>query len=884
MYLRVTILLIIIVKSLGVPNSWAIPASNPVPYRISLSPANQTASFGSLPAPDSVPVSDTVKAKKKGAAIDNPVFTDAQDSIVYSLYEENVVYLYNKAVVIYKDLELKAAFIKFNTDTKEAYAVGMPDSTGQIVGRPVFKEGRQTFEMDDIIYNFDTKRAKINGVVTEQDGGFLHSEAVKKLENDVFNLKKGKFTTCDAKHPHFYINISKGKMIPNDKIVSGVANLVFLDVPLPIGLPFGFFPITKKRAGGIIIPEFRDEDRRGVGLSGGGVYFGMGDYFDEKLTFDLYSRGSWGIQSSTNYKLRYKFAGNIGFKYSKYVIGEKGLPEYSENPSTSIIWNHRQDQKANPSSSFSASVNITSSNYHRYNASSLNQAMQNTTTSNVSYSKNWLGTPFSLTASLRHTLQTRDSTVSMQFPQVSFNMSTIYPLKRKVAIGAPRWYEKISVGLSSSLNNTMNAKEADFFTTSTLRRMKTGIMHQIPIATSFNLFNFINIGPSFNYTEFWYLNSIEKRWNAYPDSAHIEIDTIQGFRRAYQYSGGISFNTKIYGMFQFRKGSKIQAIRHVVTPMVSVSYRPDFGDPKYGFYKTVQRDTSGRTETYSIFSNSVYSGPSAGKSGVIGFSLTNNIEMKVLSSDTANPVRKIKIIDGLTMNTSYNMLADSMNWSNLDVSGRTMLFNKLSINFRGVFNPYALNDAGNQIADFEYSRTGKLARFVQANVSFTFSLNSKEKSGGGGGGGRNVGGIGGGDENLPLGTSPDGSQFGESFGTHYGMDYVDFNVPWNLNVSYNMSYSKLLRVPSISQSLTINGDLSITPKWKIGFSTGYDIKNFKVTTTSINFYRDLHCWEMRLSVVPFGTYRSYSFQINVKSSMLKDLKIKKNESFLDNIY
>lgn len=880
--------------AVGFANGVLSHTSNLIPKVQNASPLYQIPDSLQLASSDTTAVVDSTKAKKK-SAIDAPIFTDAKDSTIYQMDDENVVYLYGNAVVVYENLELKAAYIKFDTKTKQAYATGMPDSTGKIVGRPVFKEGNQSFEMDNMLYNFETKRAKINGVVTEQEGGFLHSESVKKMENDVFNLKHGKFTTCDAEHPHFYINISKGKMIPNEKIVSGVANIVFLDVPLPVGLPFGFFPISKKRASGIVIPEYRDEEMRGIGLAGGGVYFGLGDYFDEKLTFDIYSRGSWGVQSNTKYKLRYKFSGQIGFKYSKYITGEKGLKGYKETPSYSIVWSHRQDSKANPSSTFSASVNINSANYNTLNATSIRQAMANTTTSSVSYSKNWLGTPFSLTASLRHSLNTKDSTIDLQFPQVSFNMSTIYPFKRKVAVGAIRWYERISIGLRSNITNSVSEKEKNFFTSSTLNKMKNGAKIDIPISTSFNLFNFINVGPSISYSEYLYTSSIEKYWNANPDSSYVVVDTIQGFKRAYQYSGGISLSTKVYGMFQFGKNSKVQAIRHVITPTVGFSYSPDFSDPKYNFYKTVQKDTLGNTETYSIFSNSVYTGPGRGKSGTITFGLTNNVEMKMLSSDTANPVKKVKLIDGLTINTSYNTLVDTMNWSDIRVSGHTSLFNELRINFSGTFCPYALNEKGVKISEFEYSKSGKLARFTQASASLSFSLSSKEKSDDSGGGNNSEGrgqGLSGGpiggdsfgeDSDLAPGTSPDGTQFGESFGTHYGLDYVDFNVPWEVDFSYNMGYSKTGLTPTLTQSVTVKGSISLTPKWRIGFSSGYDIKHRKITTSSVNFYRDLHCWEMRLTVVPFGRYRSYSFQINVKSAMLKDLKLKKRENYLDNI-
>ncbi len=824
---------------------------------------------------DTAQVADSMQNKQRKQTIDAPVYSTAKDSTIYALDNINVVYLYGDAQVKYQNLELKAAYIEFDALTKQAYAKGMPDSTGKIVGLPVFTEGGQTFEMDEIVYNFETKRARITGVITEQEGGFLHGETVKKMENDEFNLKGGRYTTCDHKHPHFSLHITKGKLIPNDKIVSGYAYLELLDVPLKFpGLPFGFFPITHKRAAGIILPEYRDEDRRGLGLSGGGFYFGVGEYFDEKIVFDIYSRGSWGLQSTTTYRLRYKFSGSLGLQYSKYVTGEKGTPNYTENPSFSFNWTHSQDAKANPTSSFSASVNITSSNYTQYNATSVSQAVQNTTTSSVSYSKNWPGTPFSLSASLRHSLQTRDSTVSMQLPQVSFNMSSIYPFRRKVAIGPQRWYERISIAWRSNISNAITAKESDLFTKRTLREMRNGIKHDIPLSASFTLFKHLNISPSVSYQEFWYMNYQKKRWNA--DSLRVEVDTVRGFKRAYQYSGGISFNTKLFGMFAFGSWSRLQAIRHVITPSVSLSYRPDFGDARYGFYQEVQRDTLGRTERYSIFANSVYGGPSQGKSGMVSFSLGNNLEAKVLTRDSANPVRKVKLLESLNFSTSYNMLADSLRWSDIRVSGHATLFGKLGINFGGTFSPYAINSKGTKINVAEYRQTGRLARFTNASVSFSYTLSSKSKSGSGQSSGVGDGG------NAP-GTAPDGSLFGESFSTHYSMGYVDFSAPWNLSFSYNFNYSKPAFAPHITQAVSFNGSLSLTPNWRIGFTSGYDIQNRQLTTTSVNFYRDLHCWEMRLTVVPFGRYRSYSFQINVKSAILQDLKVKKDESYLDNI-
>jgi lipopolysaccharide assembly outer membrane protein LptD (OstA) len=819
---------------------------------------------------------DSVQNKK---SIDDPVFTNAEDSIVYSL-DGKIAYLYGNAVVTYQDLELKANYIEFDMETKQVYASGLADSTGKVIGKPQFKEGSKTFKMDKIYYNFDTRRAKIIGVVTEEAGGFMHSAITKKMENDVVNLKAGKYTSCDLDHPHFYLAVTKGKIIPNNKIVAGPAYLVIEDVPFPLFIPFGFFPNTKKRSAGLLIPEYGEEKNRGLFLRGGGFYFGMGDYMDEKITFDIYSRGSWGIRSQTNYKLRYKFSGSLNIETSAIINSEKGLPDYSKTSSYWIRWSHRQDPKASPNSTFQANVNFGSSNYNKYNARNINTALSNTFNSSISYSKNWAGTPFSLTASLNHSQNTINETVNLNFPRVAFNMSRIYPFKRKNAVGSPKWYEKVGLSLNTSFDNRVQVLEENLFKPSVLDSMQNGMKHSIPVSTSFNILKFITVSPGVNYNEFWYLQTIEKHWNA--DSNRVEVDTVRSFKRGYEYNGSVSMSTKVYGMFQFSKNSKVQAIRHVLTPSVSLGYRPDFSDPKYGFYKTVQIDSTGNTTNYSIFENGIYGGPGGGKSGVVSFSLSNLLEMKVKSDkDTVNQTKKIKIIDGLSANTSYNLLADSLNWSDIAVSGRTSLFDgKVNINFSGGFSLYALDANGKKYNKFELNNSGKLARFTRGNVGIDFSLNSKKEgqnSSSGRGGLRGAPGS-----EIPLGTAPDGSNFGESLGTQYGMDYVDFSVPWNVRFSYNLSYSKPALQSSLVQTLSFSGSVNLTPKWKIGFSSGYDFKNRKLTTTSLNFYRDLHCWEMRLTVIPIGYYKSFSFTINVKSSLLHDLKFTKRDHYLDN--
>lgn len=826
-------------------------------------------------APDTLQRKDSVKSTPKKAAVTAPIFSNAEDSTIYSI-DGKTVFLYGKAVVTYDNLELRSQYIRFDMEKKEVYAYGIPDSTGKVVGRPVFKEGSQTFEMDTIHYNFDTKRAKIAGVISEQSGGFMHSEITKKMEDDVVNMKHGKYTTCDLPHPHFYIAITKGKMIPDKKIIAGPAYVVIEDVPLPIFIPFGFFPNTKSRASGIILPEYGEESNRGLFLRGGGFYFGMGDYMDEKLTGDYYSNGSWGFRSQTTYKLRYKFSGSLNIESSTVKTSEKGLWDYAKSNTYWIRWNHSQDSKAHPNTTFQANVNFGSSNHNKYNAKNLSTVLSNTFNSSISYSQVWPGTPFSLSTSLNHSQNTIDSTVNIGFPKVSFNVAKIYPFKSKQSVGTAKWYEKIGFSVTTSLDNRVEVKENNLFKRSVLDSMDNGVKHTIPLSTSFNILKFITVSPGANYSEYWYLKTTDKYWD--PTSRSVVVDTVRGFKRGYEYSTSVGMSTKLYGMFQFQKTSKVQAIRHVMTPSVSLSYRPDFSEPGYGFYKQVQRDTLGRLEKYSIFSKGIYGGPGTGKSGVVNFSLSNILEMKVLSDkDTANPVRKIKILEGLSFDASYNLLADSMNWSDLAVSGRTNLFDKVNINFSGAFSPYALSAAGKEINQFEYNKSGKFARFTRGSLGFDFALNSSKGGEKTSKSGKPLG------DNAPLGTSPDGSAFGESMGSQYGVDYVDFSVPWNFRFSYNLTYSKPAYESSMVQTVSFSGDISLTPKWKIAFTSGYDMKNRKLTTTSVNFYRDLHCWEMRLTVIPIGYYKSFSFQINVKSAILQDLKYNKRDHYLDNI-
>ena len=828
---------------------------------------------------DSANITTDTITTKSDSPIDDPIFKEAKDSLLYSV-DGKKVFLYGEAFVKYQNMELEAAYIEYDMETGIVFAEGRPDSTETIVGKPIFKEGETVFKMERMRYNFKTRKARIYGVITEEADGFLHSEDTKLMPDKTINLKGGKYTTCDKEDPHFYIAITKAKLLPKDKLITGPAFLVIEDVPFPLALPFGFFPTKQKRSSGIVMPEYGEEAERGFFLRGGGLYLGLSDYFDLKLTGGIFSKGSWAGKITSSYRKRYKFSGSFSFDISENITGEKGFTDYSRNMSYWINWNHRQDPKANPNSTFQARLNLGSPTHNRLNAQSIDNFLSNSISSSISYSKVWAGTPFSMTASMNHSQNNRDSSITIGFPKVAFNMNQVHPFKRKSSMGNPKWYEKISLSYSGNLDNSVTTRTDSLLTLNTFDKMRNGVQHRIPIQTSFNLFNYIMLSPSVNYTENWYTKTTLKRWDE--ENKEVVNEEVNGFKRAYQYNTSVSLSTKVYGMYNFKSDSKVQAIRHVLTPQVGLSYRPDFSKEAYGFYHDVQIDTTGRTTQYSIFEGTLYGGPGKGESGTVSMRLSSNVEMKVLTpKDTTEDTRKIKLLESFNINTGYNMLADSMHWSPISVTARTTLFEKFKINFSSTFNPYGIDERGRTIKDFQYSVNKQFVRLTNARAGVSFSLSGGDKGSGDG-------------NNLPdrdlgspvlrgMGMGADGNTpFGESIGTdHLDGEYVDFEVPWSMRFDYSFSYSKSGLEARTSQTLSFSGDLSLSPKWKIGFRSGYDFKGKKLTTTSLNFFRDLHCWEMSLSVIPIGYLRSFSFKINVKSGTLRDLKLSRRQSYYD---
>lgn len=803
--------------------------------------------------------------KEKKQLLTSEVTTVANDSTIFSL-DGKKVFLFGDAKITFEDIELTAAYIEADMEQGIIYAEGVTDSLGNITGQPVFKQGADEMKAQNLTYNVNTKRGYIERLYTEQQDGYLHSELTKKEADNSINMLRGKYTTCELEHPHFYLELTKGKMIPDKAIIAGPSYMVLADIPLPLVLPFGYFPITKKRTSGFFMPRFGEENNRGFYLSDGGYYFAGNDYVDFTIRGSIYSKGSWATSASSRYKLRYKYTGSVTLSYAKNIFGEKGLSDYQNNNQYKIRWSHSQDAKARPNSTFSASVELSSSSYNRYNTTASQDYLTNTTSSSISYQASKVfNSPFSFSVNLRHTQNTRDSSIDLSLPNFTLSMSRIHPFKRKKAKGTARWYEDISIGYSGAFQNTVKTHIDSLFAHSTLEKFKYGVKHSPSISKSFKLFKFLNLSPSVTYGERWYFT--RSFIEAINDTTPITMRNYtereeRGFYRVYDYSFGAGINTTLYGMYIYKRGP-IKAIRHVITPSISYSWRPDFGQEKFGYYQTDPRDTTGK-RIYSPYRYGIYGLPGTGKSGAIAFSLNNKLEMKVHDKrDTVNQERKIKLLESFNLSTSYNMIAEEFKWSDLSMSARTTLFKTLGINISARGSFYALDSTGTRINEFERNVTGKLFRLTSVSMSTGYSFSSQKLG-----------------SKKKASTTSDNDD--ESNNLDDLSDYDYFNIPWSFNFNYSLTYSKPSKVGRFSQSLNFSGDFSLTPKWKIGVSSGFDFDAREFTYTSISLSRDLHCWAASLNLIPFGERQSYTFNIAVKSSVLQDLKYNKSRSWYDN--
>ncbi len=812
---------------------------------------------------------DSLSLNPKKQAIDVPIKYTAKDSIVYDIIRSKV-YLYNKAEVYYGDISLKADYVVIDQLKKTVYAQGVKDSTGKIVGKPIFVDAGQTYNSEEMMYNFETKKGKIKEVTTQEGQGYLLANDVKKNEyNEVF-IKNGKFTTCNLPEPHFYIALTKAKNI-EDKTVSGPAYLVVEDVPLPLALPFGFFPRKSGRSSGILMPEIGEDRELGFFLRNGGYYIGINDFVDISLRADIYSRGSFGFSALSRYNVKYKYNGSFASNFTDRRFGEPNTLSYIRNKDFSIRWNHNQDPKARPGTRFSALVNIATRNNYRNNITTNIQSItQNNLNSSVSFSKTWEGTPFSLNGSMTHAQNLTDGMVSLGLPSLSFNMSRIFPFESKNSVGAQKWYHKIGVSYTADALNRIDTYDSLLFRREVLKDFKNGVIHRIPVSTSFNLFKYFTFSPFANYNERWYFNSIRKSW----DGTQVLTDTIQGFNRSMEYNGGLSLTTRIYGMFPVNKAG-IVAVRHVLTPSVSYSYRPDFSKSSFGYYQQVQSDSTGATSLYSIFenNNALFGSPGGGKSSLLSFNIDNNLEMKVKKeTDTGSVIRKIRLFDSFRMTGNYNLAADSLKFSDISFVARTVLFERVNIDVSAVYDLYTLKtDTFGRtftVNEFEYKKNKRLARLISANLSIGTSLNPdafKSKASK--------------DQKQVPKNKYDYAEF--EMINRAPQYYVDWSIPWNVAISYILSYNRPLLTSSTQQSVNFNGDISITKKWKIGFTSGYDFTNKEITPTSLNIYRDLHCWDLAINWIPFGTFQRYSVDLKVRASILQDLKLSRRREFYE---
>ena len=913
---------------------------------------------------DSLQVADSVSAAKRDSldllsksSLERPAFTTAKDSIITDFSDgKRKIYYYGGATVTYQNMKLTADYLEYDMKTNIVHATGRKNpATGEMEGLPEMTDAGQTYKMDELYYNFSTQKARITNMVTKESEGILQGKTIKMAPDKSISMKGGVYTVCDLEHPHYYMRLSMAKVItkPSQKTVFGPAWPVIGDVPIPIGLPFGFVPKKPTRATGLLLPTFGEEQARGFYVRDAGMYFVFGDYFDLSLTGSYYTLGSWAVDLNTRYKVNYKFNGSLSFNFSNDQAGEVGSTDFVQSQNFGFRWSHAQDAKSHPGTSFTASVNFSSPSNSRYNSRSVTEAQQNQVSSSISYSHNWNG-KFNLSVNALHNQNSRDSSYSITLPNITFSVSRFYPFKQKNRVGKEKFYEKISFGYSTSFQNKLNFKLRDMqdfvydengnyvwvedrngniyrekaigdsLAVKTLQRLTNGMSHNFQIGLpNFTLLKYINVTPSISYGMNWMFNKgkqyLETEYDAEGNPILVTDKNgnqvmaqkvvsdpgtaFNGFGATHNYSGSISMSTRIYGMFNFGKHRKIQAIRHVITPSVSLNYSPEKGTSFNG-WRTLdayydKRGSYHDESWYNIYSiagnhNSV-SPPGRGKSGTVSLSIGNNFEAKVrdLRDTTGSGSKKVKLLDQLNINTSYNFLADSLRMQNVGITASTNLFNKVNISGNLNFDPYAVDEKGKKINKYYVTVTGIPLRLTNASLSASFSLNGKgaingndgKKTSGGGGGGKD-------DANSyqriyyhPL--------TGEYIPGGY-VYYMNPNAPWSINVSYSFNYSKsytyqqstkeLVVNNKFTQTVNLSGNIKLTPRLSIQATSGFDIMAMRFTTTQISATYDLHCFNIAVSWVPMGTYKSYSFRIAANASALADLlRYKKSDSYMDNL-
>lgn len=880
----------------------AIVPNAPIPADTSVN-TNDSISERLSDIPDSLLIDSTAtppikqRVVRRKVDLDAPVVFSSKDSML--LVRRDSAFMYGTSQVQYGQFKIDAEQIDLDLKNNTVYALGKVDSTGEEQGRPVFSEDGTDYEAHTMRYNFGTRKGILYDIVTQQGEGYLHGGIAKKDSDDTYFFQNGKYTTCDDHdHPHFYFQITRGKMKPGKNVVTGPTYLVLAGLPLPLAVPFGYFPFSKEYSSGIIFPTFGDDYTRGFYLRDGGYYLALSDNIDLALTGEVYTKGSWGLSARSTYVKRYKYSGNFNISYLKSIYGDKGLPDYSKQTNFQILWSHSQDSKANPSMSLSASVNFTTSGYTRNDLNSYysNAFTENTKSSTVNMTYRIPNSKWSISASMNVSQRTQDSTISVGFPNLNITMSQVAPFKRKRAVGSEKWYEKIKMSYSGQLQNSLTAKQDEFFKKSLIKDWRNGMRHTVPINATFNIFKYLNLTPSITLNDRMYTSKVNRQWD--PNAAVEICDTTYSLYNVWDFNASVSLDTKVYGFWKPMKflGDKVKMIRHVMTPTISFSGAPDFGSSFFGYYgKYLRPGSDGVVQevVYSKFPNATFGVPGRGKSGSLSFSLANNLEMKVKTDDSIGE-KKISLIENFTVSQSYNFAADSLNWSNINTSILLRLTKNFNLNLNAVWDVYTyqLNAQGNPVrVNIPRWKAGKgIGRLSSTGTSFSYTFNNdtfrrKKKN----------------DKNPKDNNNDNRPMTGDEYGDRRknegddGIDlsddgYMKWEVPWSLSVNYSIGYSygtfnyeKLEYNSRITQNLSFSGNINPTKNWNFSFSASYNFDTHKLAYMNCSIGRDLHCFAMRASFVPVGPYKSYNFHISVKSSMLSDLKYDKRSSLRNGI-
>ncbi len=848
---------------------------------------------------DSIAALDSLEMLSK-SSLEAPAFTTARDSVIEDFSNgKRMIYYYGDVTVTYGNMKLTADYMEYDLASSTLYARGTTDSQGNTVGTPVMEQGPQKYTMQEVRYNFNTRKARITNMVTQEQDGILHGKNIKMMPDHSINITQGKYTVCDCEEPHYYLHLTAAKVMtkPTQKTVFGPAYPVIADVPLPIGLPFGFIPEQPDRASGILFPTFGEEKSRGFYARDLGMYFVIGDYFDIAVTGDIYTLGSWALDFNSRYKVNYKCNGNFSLTFSNDQAGEKGSADFFQTRNFGIRWSHSQDAKARPGTSFTASVNFSSPSNNKYNSTSVQEALQNQISSSISYSKNWNG-KMNLSVNALHSQNSRDSSYSFTLPNVTFSVSRFYPFKKKVRVGKEQWYEKFSLGYNTSFQNKIAFKASEFNKPGFFDKFQNGMNHNFQIGLpNFTMMKYINITPGVSYGMNWFFRDTEKAYNADLGIVEdIKSKAFSTFGATHNYSGSISMSTRLYGMFNFGKHRKVQAIRHVVSPSLSASFSPEKGTYFNGWRTLEYVDKNGeiKTQDYNIYAGQINSAPGKGKTASLNFSLGNNFEAKVrdIRDTTGTGSKKVKLIDQLNFSTGYNFLADSLNMSNVNVQFSTSIFGKLGINASTSLDPYAIlvdksNPSGRKINTFAINAGQGLLRMNSASMSLSYSISGDGK-------------INGNDGTKQAGGNPADHYTRIYYHPITGeyipggwLYYTNPNVPWSMNFNYSYSYRKayqfsndqVITKHTHTQTLGVSGNVKLTPRMSLNMTTNFDLMALKMSTTQLSANYDMHCFNIAVSWIPTGQWESWSFRIQAKAAALADLlKFKKSSSYWDNNY